>query len=71
MKSIERREEIEALNLRMKDLTNKIEKIDEIEKKNIEQNKQIESLKHDLKKAHLTIDKQHSEIEALKKKHRF
>ena len=68
MKSIERREEIESLNLKIKDLANKIEKIDEIGKKISEQDKQIKSLKHDLQKAHLIIEKQHNEIEEFKKK---
>lgn len=64
MKSIERREEAERLNLKIKGLEEKIAKT---ENKIIEQNTQMESLKHDLQQAQLTISKQHGEIEELKK----
>ena len=68
MKSIERREEVERLNLKIKGLEDRIAKIDEIENKIIEQNKQMESLMRDLQQAQLTITKQHGEIEGFKKK---
>jgi DNA repair exonuclease SbcCD ATPase subunit len=68
MKSNERREEIERLNLIMKGLKLKISKMDEINKTITQQNKQLELLKQDLQQAQTIIAKQDNIIEELKKK---
>jgi predicted nucleic acid-binding Zn-ribbon protein len=69
MKSIERREEIERLNLKIKDMEVKITKSEEFVDLIKEQKKQRASLGGELEKARLMIAKQQSEIEELKKKH--
>jgi hypothetical protein len=68
MKSIERREEIERLNLKIKDMEAKIAKSEELTNIIKEQNKQAESLRRELEKASLAIEKQQGEINELKKK---
>jgi len=68
MKSIERREEIERLNLKIKDLESKIEKSGEFANIISEQNKQLKALERDLHKAQQKISNQQVEIGGLKKK---
>lgn len=68
MKSNERREEVERLNLIMKGLRARISKNDETKKTIAHQDKQLELLRRDLQQAQLTITKQQSVIEELKKK---
>lgn len=65
LKAIERREEIERLNLRMKGIE---EKVSELINKFKGQDKQIESFENQLKNAHLIIANLQSENEELKKK---
>jgi hypothetical protein len=70
MKAIERREEIERLNLKIKDMEVKITQSEEFLDLLKEQKKQMTSLGSELEKARLMIAKQQSEIEELKKKAR-
>jgi len=71
MKSIERREEIERLNLKIKDLESKIEKYGELANIISEQNKKFAGLEHELQKANQRIGDQQAEIENFKKKGRL
>lgn len=68
MKSNERREEVERLNLIIKGLRARISKNDETKKIIVHHDKQLELLRRDLQQTQLTITKQQSVIEELKKK---
>jgi outer membrane murein-binding lipoprotein Lpp len=71
MKAIERREENECLDLKIKDMETKIAKFDDFINKINDLNTQMELLKNDLEKERLIIAELQSENAELKKKHFF
>ena len=68
MKSNERREEVERLNLIMKGLRARISKNDETKKTIAHQDKQLELLRRDMQQAQLTITNQQSVMRGIAEK---
>ena len=67
MKAIERREEVERLNLIVNELASKCEKLNEFAANCNDLRKQMGSLARDLENAHKTIAQQQEEVDGLKK----